>query len=129
MTSPMQSTIARSAPFPDQSGASGDGINSLLRAAAILEKEGMDVEVVDPRTLAPLDREIICDSAFKAKRFIVADQAWRSSRQPKRNCFKSIPLLYRARWNWFPALWKSTKTPIHDRAHHPKLAPAGERTQ
>jgi acetoin:2,6-dichlorophenolindophenol oxidoreductase subunit beta len=49
-----------------------------LRAAAILEKEGMDVEVVDPRTLAPLDRKTICDSAFKTKRLVVADPAWLS---------------------------------------------------
>jgi acetoin:2,6-dichlorophenolindophenol oxidoreductase subunit beta len=49
-----------------------------LRAAAILAKEGMDVEVVDPRTLAPLDRKTICDSAFKTKRLIVADPAWQS---------------------------------------------------
>jgi pyruvate dehydrogenase E1 component beta subunit len=49
-----------------------------LRAAALLEKEGVDFEVVDPRTLAPLDRKTICDSAFKTKRLIVADPAWQS---------------------------------------------------
>ena len=49
-----------------------------LRAATILEKDGIDVEVVDPRTLAPLDRKTICDSAFKTKRLIVADPAWMS---------------------------------------------------
>lgn len=49
-----------------------------LRAATILEKDGIDVEVVDPRTLAPLDRKTICDSAFKTKRLVVADPAWMS---------------------------------------------------
>lgn len=49
-----------------------------LRAAAALEREGIDVEVVDPRTLAPLDRKTICDSAFKTRRLVVADPAWRS---------------------------------------------------
>ncbi len=47
-----------------------------LRAAAILEKEGISVEVVDPRTLSPLDRKTICDSAFKTRRLVVADATW-----------------------------------------------------
>lgn len=49
-----------------------------LRAAATLEKEGVDVEVVDPRTLSPLDRKTLCDSAFKTGRLVVADPAWHS---------------------------------------------------
>jgi pyruvate/2-oxoglutarate/acetoin dehydrogenase E1 component len=49
-----------------------------LRAAAILEKEGIDIEVVDPRTIAPLDRKTICDSAFKTRRLVVADSTWQS---------------------------------------------------
>jgi pyruvate dehydrogenase E1 component beta subunit len=49
-----------------------------MRAAALLEKDGIDVEVVDPRTLTPLDRRTICDSAFKTGRLIVADPAWHS---------------------------------------------------
>lgn len=49
-----------------------------LRAAALLEKEGISIEVVDPRTIAPLDRKTICDSAFKTRRLVVADGTWRS---------------------------------------------------
>ena len=49
-----------------------------LRAAALLEKEGVSVEVVDPRTIAPLDRKTICDSAFKTRRLVVADGTWHS---------------------------------------------------
>lgn len=49
-----------------------------LRAAALLEKEGVSVEVVDPRTLSPLDRKTICDSAFKTRRLVVADGTWHS---------------------------------------------------
>jgi pyruvate/2-oxoglutarate/acetoin dehydrogenase E1 component len=49
-----------------------------LRAAATLEKEGVDVEVIDPRTLSPLDRKTLCDSAFKTGRLVVADPAWHS---------------------------------------------------
>lgn len=58
--------------------ALGNMVPIALRAAATLEKDGVDVEVVDPRTLAPLDRKTICDSAFKTGRLVVADPAWHS---------------------------------------------------
>jgi pyruvate dehydrogenase E1 component beta subunit len=58
--------------------AVGNMVPVALRAAALLEKEGVDVEVVDPRTLTPLDRKTICDSAFKTRRLVVADPAWHS---------------------------------------------------
>lgn len=58
--------------------AIGNMVPIALRAAATLEKEGVDVEVVDPRTLTPLDRKTICDSAFKTRRLVVADPAWHS---------------------------------------------------
>jgi pyruvate dehydrogenase E1 component beta subunit len=49
-----------------------------LRAAAILEGEGIDAEVIDPRTISPLDRKTICNSVRKTGRLVVADPAWRS---------------------------------------------------
>ena len=49
-----------------------------LRAATILEKEGVDIEIVDPRTIAPLDRKTICDSVYKTRRVVVADATWQS---------------------------------------------------
>jgi pyruvate/2-oxoglutarate/acetoin dehydrogenase E1 component len=58
--------------------ALGNMVPIALRAAALLEKEGVDVEVVDPRTLNPLDRKSICDSASKTGRLVVADPAWHS---------------------------------------------------
>ncbi|HEX3729117.1 MAG TPA: transketolase C-terminal domain-containing protein, partial [Opitutaceae bacterium] len=58
--------------------ALGHMVPLALRAAAVLEQEGVDVEVVDPRTLTPLDRRTICDSAFKTGRLVVADPAWHS---------------------------------------------------
>lgn len=51
-------------------------VPTAMKAAALLEKEGVDAEVVDPRTLTPLDRRTICDSAFKTRRLVVADPAW-----------------------------------------------------
>jgi pyruvate/2-oxoglutarate/acetoin dehydrogenase E1 component len=58
--------------------AIGSMVPLAMKAAALLEKDGVDVEVVDPRTLTPLDRRTICDSAFKTGRLVVADPAWHS---------------------------------------------------
>jgi 2-oxoisovalerate dehydrogenase E1 component len=47
-----------------------------LEAAAILEREGIAVEVVDPRTIAPLDTETILRSVAKTGRLLIADEAF-----------------------------------------------------
>ncbi len=47
-----------------------------LEAAADLEKEGVDVEVVDPRTLRPLDTETILESVRKTNRAVVVEEGW-----------------------------------------------------
>lgn len=44
-----------------------------ISAAEILAKEGIDVEVVDPRSLKPLDDRLICTSVKKTGRLIIAD--------------------------------------------------------
>lgn len=49
-----------------------------LRAAAILEQDSLHVEVIDPRTISPLDRQTINESAAKTRRLVVADPGWRS---------------------------------------------------
>ena len=46
-----------------------------LRAARELEREGVSVEVVDPRTLVPLDTELIAASVAKTHRLVVAHEA------------------------------------------------------
>jgi pyruvate dehydrogenase E1 component beta subunit len=46
-----------------------------LEAAEILAKEKIEVEVVDPRTLFPLDMETIAASAAKTKRVLIAHEA------------------------------------------------------
>jgi pyruvate/2-oxoglutarate/acetoin dehydrogenase E1 component len=46
-----------------------------LEAAEILEGEGISVEVVDPRTLFPLDTEAIVESVRKTSRLVVAHEA------------------------------------------------------
>lgn len=47
-----------------------------LRAAEILAKEGVKAEVIDVRTLKPLDETLILDSVRKTGRLIVADTGW-----------------------------------------------------
>lgn len=46
-----------------------------LEAAAALEKEGVSAEVVDPRTLVPLDKKAIIASVAKTGRAVVADES------------------------------------------------------
>ncbi len=48
-----------------------------LAAAEELQGEGVSVEVIDPRTLVPLDKQAILDSVEKTGRLIVADPAAR----------------------------------------------------
>jgi len=46
-----------------------------LQAAEELSKQGISVEVIDPRTLVPLDRETILKSVRKTGRLVVVDEA------------------------------------------------------
>jgi len=46
-----------------------------LAVAERLAKEGIDIEVIDPRTLVPLDRETIIDSVCKTGRLLVIHEA------------------------------------------------------
>jgi acetoin:2,6-dichlorophenolindophenol oxidoreductase subunit beta len=50
-------------------------VHEALAAAEELAKEGISVEVVDPRTLVPMDAETIRASVQKTGRLIVADEA------------------------------------------------------
>ncbi len=45
-------------------------------AADILAKRGVSVEIVDPRTLAPLDEDLIVESVKRTGRCIIADCDW-----------------------------------------------------
>ncbi len=49
-----------------------------LAAAQELQKQGINVEVIDPRTLRPLDEEIILNSVRKTGRLIIADTGWKT---------------------------------------------------
>jgi len=47
-----------------------------LHAARILERRGVNLEILDPRTLTPLDEPMIMASVSKTGRCIVADYDW-----------------------------------------------------
>jgi pyruvate/2-oxoglutarate/acetoin dehydrogenase E1 component len=47
-------------------------------AAEILAKEGIEAEVIDPRTIVPLDEETLIASAKKTSRVIVVDEGHQS---------------------------------------------------
>jgi len=50
-------------------------VHEALAAAEELANEGISVEIVDPRTLVPLDQETIRNSVQKTGRLVIADEA------------------------------------------------------
>jgi pyruvate dehydrogenase E1 component beta subunit len=54
--------------------ATGGMVGKALQAAEMLAVDGVSVEVVDPRTLVPLDKETIFASVRKTNRVIVTDE-------------------------------------------------------
>jgi pyruvate/2-oxoglutarate/acetoin dehydrogenase E1 component len=84
-----------------------------LKAAEELEKEGISVEVIDPRTVSPLDVDTIVKSVKKTGRLVVSHQAVEQGgvggeivarvveaafdyldAPPQRVCGKNVPLPY-----------------------------------
>jgi pyruvate/2-oxoglutarate/acetoin dehydrogenase E1 component len=53
-------------------------VGEALRAAGDLAREGMEIEVLDPRTLVPLDLPAIVESVKKTNRLIVVEGGCRS---------------------------------------------------
>ena len=52
------------------------GVGLALEAAEVLAGEGIDVEVIDLRTLRPLDKDTVLASLKKTNRLIVAEEGW-----------------------------------------------------
>lgn len=50
-----------------------------LQAAQLLEKEGISCEVIDLRTLTPLDSETFLSSVSKTGRAVVVEECWRNA--------------------------------------------------
>ena len=56
----------------------GGSLPKTLEAAAALDKEGIDAEVIDLRVLRPLDLDTLAASVARTRRAIVVDEGWRS---------------------------------------------------
>jgi pyruvate dehydrogenase E1 component beta subunit len=54
------------------------GLELTMKAADELAKEGIQIEVVDLRTLRPLDMEPILESFKKTNRAVVVEEGWKS---------------------------------------------------
>jgi len=59
--------------------AIGGMVPMALQAAIQLADENIDVEVIDLRTVSPLDEKTLCESVRKTGRLVVADPGWHST--------------------------------------------------
>ena len=50
-------------------------VRRALEAAELLEKEGISVEVIDPRTLVPFDKETVFNSIRKTHHVVIAEES------------------------------------------------------
>jgi pyruvate dehydrogenase E1 component beta subunit len=90
-------------------------VATALEAAEILSHEGIDVEVINLRTLRPLDTETIIRSVIKTNRLVTIEEGWPFAgigaeisamiceeafdyldAQPLRICAEDVPLPYAA---------------------------------
>jgi pyruvate/2-oxoglutarate/acetoin dehydrogenase E1 component len=53
-------------------------VSEAIKAAEILNKEGIDVEVIDLRSLKPLDENLLFNSVKKTGRLVIADGGWKT---------------------------------------------------
>src|ERR1051326_9217970 len=51
-------------------------VSHALEAAELLDQQGISVEVIDPRTVVPLDKATILSSVAKTGRLVIADEAY-----------------------------------------------------
>jgi pyruvate/2-oxoglutarate/acetoin dehydrogenase E1 component len=59
--------------------ATSHQVLEVFQVAQELAEQGIEVEVVDPLTLRPLDREIILNSVAKTGRLVVVDTGWKTA--------------------------------------------------
>lgn len=58
--------------------ATGRTVSMALGVANELSKRGIEIEVIDPRTLKPLDRSVLSESVSKTHRLVVVNDGWSS---------------------------------------------------
>ncbi len=52
------------------------GVGMALEAAETLAGEGIEAEVIDLRTIRPLDKQAVLESLAKTNRLVVAEEGW-----------------------------------------------------
>jgi pyruvate dehydrogenase E1 component beta subunit len=82
-------------------------IPKAIRAADILAKEGIDAEVIDPRTLVPLDKQTIINSVKKTGRVVIVTE------ENKRGASSAeiASIIAEEAWNWLKAPIKRIGAP------------------
>jgi pyruvate dehydrogenase E1 component beta subunit len=55
----------------------GVSVHRAIEAAAALEKQNVSAEIIDLRTVVPLDKETICNSVSKTGKLLVVDEDYR----------------------------------------------------
>jgi acetoin:2,6-dichlorophenolindophenol oxidoreductase subunit beta len=55
----------------------GVGVHRCLEAAALLKEKGLSTEVIDLRSVSPLDKEAVCKSVSKTRRLLAVDEDYR----------------------------------------------------
>ena len=58
--------------------ATGMMVHHALAAAEALAGDSISPEVIDPRTIKPLDKKTILDSVKKTGRLVIAHEAWKT---------------------------------------------------
>jgi pyruvate dehydrogenase E1 component beta subunit len=68
-----------------------------LKAVHRLQEEGISVEVIDPRTIRPMDWELIYNSVRKTNRLVIVEEGWpfagvgaQISHQVQHDCFDAL---------------------------------------
>jgi 2-oxoisovalerate dehydrogenase E1 component len=56
--------------------ATGQSVGQAELAAATLAAEGVEVEIIDPRTIMPFDIDTVVESVRRTHRLLVVDEAW-----------------------------------------------------
>ena len=86
-------------------------------ALAAVEENGIDAEVIDLRTLVPLDIETIEESVKKTGRCLVVQEATRTSglrrRACRRWCRSAASIISKRRSSASPAGTRPTRTPMN----------------
>lgn len=56
-------------------------VKEAMEAGEILEKQGINIEVIDLRSVKPLDKQLLFESVKKTGKLVIADTGWKSGGQ------------------------------------------------